>query len=87
MIFPKDIDPTNIDKDYWTKENAAQVDHVYPKSKGGKAELWNAQVLCRSCNIQKGDSVTTSAYVNYHSKNTAQGISAMVDACLQCTIL
>lgn len=33
------------------------VDHIYPESKGGPAELWNLQTLCRRCNTRKGTRV------------------------------
>jgi len=86
MVFPKYIDSTNIDKDYWRKDDAAQVDHIYPKSKGGKAELWNAQILCRKCNNNKKKAnVTTTSYINYNTKNTTQGLANLVEAC--CAIL
>jgi hypothetical protein len=35
--------------------NETQVDHVVPKAKGGKGEPDNGQVLCRDCNLKKGD--------------------------------
>jgi 5-methylcytosine-specific restriction endonuclease McrA len=35
--------------------NETQVDHKIPKSKGGPGEEDNAQVLCRDCNLKKGD--------------------------------
>lgn len=31
------------------------VDHIVPRSKGGRAERGNLQTLCRTCNCQKGD--------------------------------
>lgn len=32
-----------------------QGDHIIPHSRGGVTEVWNAQVLCRSCNARKND--------------------------------
>ena len=34
-----------------------QVDHVVPLNKGGKTAPQNLQILCRSCNAKKGDSL------------------------------
>lgn len=35
--------------------NEAHVDHVIPKAQGGKGDPSNGQVLCRDCNLEKGD--------------------------------
>lgn len=32
-----------------------QVDHVYPRSKGGSDHVANLQLLCQPCNASKGD--------------------------------
>lgn len=32
-----------------------QIDHIKPCRSGGDASLWNLQVLCRRCNLDKGD--------------------------------
>jgi hypothetical protein len=36
-------------------KNETQVDHITPKSKGGKGQADNGQVLCRDCNRQKSN--------------------------------
>jgi HNH endonuclease len=33
---------------------ALEIDHIHPKSKGGRDEIANYQVLCASCNASKG---------------------------------
>jgi 5-methylcytosine-specific restriction endonuclease McrA len=35
-------------------KNETHVDHKVPRVKGGPAEVDNAQVLCRDCNLKKG---------------------------------
>lgn len=32
-----------------------QIDHIYPKSKGGSDVLGNLQVLCAKCNLEKSN--------------------------------
>lgn len=36
-------------------DSETNVDHVTPKSKGGSGTPENGQVLCRGCNLQKGN--------------------------------
>jgi hypothetical protein len=33
------------------------LDHIYPKSKGGKRTFENLQTMCKACNFEKGDKV------------------------------
>jgi 5-methylcytosine-specific restriction endonuclease McrA len=36
------------------KEENLQIDHILPISRGGEDKLDNLQVLCRTCNVEKG---------------------------------
>ena len=45
------------EKDVTPPLNETHVDHRIPSAKGGPSEVDNGQVLCRDCNLQKGDKV------------------------------
>ncbi len=47
-----------------TPSGAAQIDHIFPKSKGYPGIASNGQVLCSTCNRSKSDKLT------YHDLNT-----------------
>jgi len=53
----KSIIDSNPKCNYCGSVNNLQVDHIHPISKGGKTELNNLQVLCRSCNSSKGNRI------------------------------
>ena len=43
---------------YYCGGDANQVDHIYPRSKGGAAfDPLNCAAICRPCNMRKGDKV------------------------------
>lgn len=64
--------------DNYNQPNAATLDHVIPKSKGGGHTYDNVTLLCRSCNTIKSDSLPTQLkrnksqlqlqFIDYNSK-------------------
>jgi 5-methylcytosine-specific restriction endonuclease McrA len=40
--------------EFYEQEIAFEFDHIIPRSRGGKTELKNLQLLCRECNRKKG---------------------------------
>jgi hypothetical protein len=44
-------------KDNYNQSNAATLDHIIPKSKGGSHTYDNVTLLCRSCNTIKSDNI------------------------------
>lgn len=44
-------------KDNYNQSNAATLDHIIPKSKGGSHTYDNVTLLCRSCNTMKSDKI------------------------------
>lgn len=48
------VKTTDSNRDMETHIN---IDHIIPLSKGGHHALYNAQILCRVCNIKKGNKI------------------------------
>jgi 5-methylcytosine-specific restriction endonuclease McrA len=46
-------------KENYNQSNAATLDHIIPKSKGGSHTYDNVTLLCRSCNTIKSDKILT----------------------------
>ena len=42
---------------YCGSENKLEIDHIIPISKGGREDERNMQVLCKRCNISKGNRI------------------------------
>lgn len=54
-------------KDNYNQSNAATLDHIIPKSKGGSHTYDNVTLLCRSCNTMKSYKILTD-----YKRNTTQ---------------
>ena len=53
---------------YCGSGNHLTLDHVYPKSRGGKTTWDNLVTACKSCNAKKGDSTPEEARMNLKMK-------------------
>ena len=43
------------------KELLMNHDHIIPRSKGGRNEMWNYQTMCEKCNSRKGNAIPLPA--------------------------
>jgi 5-methylcytosine-specific restriction endonuclease McrA len=41
----------------WNTDDKAHIDHIIPLSKGGNSEVNNLQILCKKCNLVKGEKI------------------------------
>lgn len=49
------------------------IDHIYPRSRGGKDEWENVTVACLKCNVSKGNKTPEEAGLTLRSKPTRPG--------------
>jgi 5-methylcytosine-specific restriction endonuclease McrA len=59
-------------------ESPLTIDHVIPKSRGGKTEWTNVVAACVSCNRKKGNKLPADAKMHPHNKPTKPGYVAVV---------
>jgi 5-methylcytosine-specific restriction endonuclease McrA len=59
-------------------ETPLTIDHVIPKSRGGKTEWTNVVAACVSCNRKKGNKLPADAKMFPHVKPTKPGYVAVV---------
>jgi 5-methylcytosine-specific restriction endonuclease McrA len=52
---------------------AESIDHVHPRSRGGRHEWENVVASCRRCNTSKGDQLLTECNHRLRSKPSAPG--------------
>lgn len=74
--------------DVGNESHMLTIDHIYPKSKGGKNEIENYQLMCKICNEDKGNIVegevdntkplTKSVYINNKIISLTQQIKGIL---------
>jgi len=63
---------------YCGSENDLTLDHITPRSKGGRDRLTNMLCACRDCNISKGHQLWSDWYLN-QSFFTTERLSAIIE--------
>ena len=61
-----------------TTEHPLTIDHVIPRSRGGKTEWTNVVAACVSCNRKKGNKMPADAHMIPHTKPAKPGYIAVV---------
>lgn len=67
---------------YCGSENKLEIDHIIPISKGGREDERNMQVLCKKCNLSKGNRINILDWFIYDS--TSDSIFINKEIPLQC---
>ena len=58
--------PGSLHFDLYDKYNhLMNIDHIYPKSKGGKNTVENYQLMCEECNSKKGSTLEEAIIFNF----------------------
>ena len=60
------------------KEQDLTIDHVHPRSKGGKNDWNNVATACRDCNQKKGDHMPENAPVKIIKKPTTPSYRSLI---------
>lgn len=47
--------PTTLDPEHVNRVDAATLDHIWPRGKGGGNRVWNFVMACRGCNFERGN--------------------------------
>jgi len=64
----------SIESDLSTSNAIAQIDHIIPRSLGGKNNDDNLRILCRTCNSSRGNR-TSSGLVSFILNTIENGVS------------
>ena len=60
----------NLHFDLYTEDNhLMNIDHILPKSRGGKDNVDNYQLMCEECNSRKGNTLEESIILNFKEFN------------------
>ena len=77
-VAEKILDRDNYTCQYCgTTEQPLTIDHVLPRSKGGKTEWTNVVAACGSCNRRKANRLPTEARMTLRSKPIKPGYIAV----------
>lgn len=64
-IFKELLRKYNFKCVFCQSKDKLSIDHIHPVSKGGNDDLSNLQILCKSCNSQKGSKIGFHGYGLY----------------------